>query len=113
MKVLTGGTEEKPLLADAKNPITIRHLLTHTSGLTYDFGDGTDRQDLPAGEALRRRPRSASSWSALSRLPLAHEPGERFTYGVSTDVLGALVEKVSGRTPRGVPRASGSSGPSG
>ena len=41
MKVLTGGTPEKPLLADAKTPITIRHLLTHTSGLTYDFGDGT------------------------------------------------------------------------
>ena len=34
----------------------------------------------------------------VSRLPLAHEPGERFTYGVSTDVLGALVEKVSGRS---------------
>jgi CubicO group peptidase (beta-lactamase class C family) len=41
MKVLIGGTAEKPLLADARKPITIRHLLTHTSGLTYDFGDGT------------------------------------------------------------------------
>ena len=96
MKVLTGGTVEKPLLADAKVPITIRHLLTHTSGLTYDFGDGTIdkifREVKPfeaasMGEFLQR----------VSRLPLAHEPGERFTYGVSTDVLGALVEKVSGR----------------
>ena len=97
MKVLTGGTVEKPLLADAKVPITIRHLLTHTSGLTYDFGDGTIdkifREVKPfeaasMGEFLQR----------VSRLPLAHEPGERFTYGVSTDVLGALVEKVSGRS---------------
>ena len=97
MKVLTGGTAEKPLLADAKTPITIRHLLTHTSGLTYDFGDGTIdkifRQVKPfdvssMGEFVER----------VSRLPLAHEPGERFTYGVSTDVLGALVEKVSGRS---------------
>jgi CubicO group peptidase (beta-lactamase class C family) len=39
MKVMTGGTAEKPLLADAKTPITIKHLLTHSSGLTYDFGD--------------------------------------------------------------------------
>jgi CubicO group peptidase (beta-lactamase class C family) len=97
MKVLTGGTVEKPLLADAKTPITIRHLLTHTSGLTYDFGDGTVdkifREVKPfeaasMGEFLER----------VSRLPLAHEPGERFTYGVSTDVLGALVEKVSGQS---------------
>ena len=97
MKVLTGGTVEKPLLADAKVPITIRHLLTHTSGLTYDFGDGTIdkifREVKPfeaasMGEFLQR----------VEHLPLAHEPGERFTYGVSTDVLGALVEKVSGRS---------------
>ncbi|HEX9188540.1 MAG TPA: serine hydrolase domain-containing protein, partial [Vicinamibacteria bacterium] len=97
MKVLTGGTAEKPLLADTKGPITIRHLLTHTSGLTYDFGDGTIdkifREVKPfeagsMGEFVER----------VSRLPLAHEPGERFTYGVSTDVLGALVEKVSGRS---------------
>jgi CubicO group peptidase (beta-lactamase class C family) len=97
MKVLTGGTPEKPLLADAKNPITIRHLLTHTSGLTYDFGDGT------IDKIFRQvKPFEASSMAEfverVSRLPLAHEPGERFTYGVSTDVLGALVEKLSGQT---------------
>ena len=97
MKVLTGGTPEKPLLADTKGPITIRHLLTHTSGLTYDFGDGT------IDKIFREvKPFDASSLGEFvqraSRLPLAHEPGERFTYGVSTDVLGALVEKVSGRS---------------
>jgi CubicO group peptidase (beta-lactamase class C family) len=97
MRVLTGGTAEKPLLADAKGPITIRHLLTHTSGLTYDFGDGT------IDKIFRQvKPFEASSMSEfverVSRLPLAHEPGERFTYGVSTDVLGALVERLSGRS---------------
>jgi CubicO group peptidase (beta-lactamase class C family) len=97
MKVFTGGTAEKPLLADAKTPITIKHLLTHTSGLTYDFGDSP----------VEKLNREGKLWEAaslnefvrrVSRLPLAHEPGERFTYGVSIDVLGALVEKVSGRT---------------
>ena len=106
MKVLTGGTVEKPLLADAKTPITIRHLLTHTSGLTYDFGDGT------IDKIFRQvKPFDASSMGEfverVSRLPLAHEPGERFTYGVSTDVLGALVEKVSGRSLADVPRGAG------
>jgi CubicO group peptidase (beta-lactamase class C family) len=97
MKVLTGGTAEKPLLADAKTPITVKHLFTHTSGLTYDFGDGTiDRiykaariwESLSLGEFVRR----------LSTTPLVHEPGERYTYSVSIDVLGALIEKLSGRT---------------
>jgi CubicO group peptidase (beta-lactamase class C family) len=97
MKVLAGGTAEKPLLADARTPITIRHLLTHTSGLTYDFGDGT------IDKIFRQvKPFEASSLAEFveraSHLPLAHEPGERFTYGVSTDILGALVEKLSGRT---------------
>jgi CubicO group peptidase (beta-lactamase class C family) len=94
MKVLTGGTAEKPLLADAKNPTTIKHLFTHTSGLTYDFGDspvGKLNRDAKLPEATSL----ADFVERVSRLPLAHEPGERFTYGVSTDVLGALVEKVS------------------
>jgi len=95
MKVLVGGTAEKPLLADAKTPITIEHLLTHSSGLTYDWGDS----------AVAKLNHDSKIWDSasleefvhrLSAVPLAHEPGERFTYGVSTDVLGALVEKLSG-----------------
>jgi CubicO group peptidase (beta-lactamase class C family) len=96
MKVFTGGTAEKPLLADAKKAITIEHLFTHTSGLSYDFGDSP----------VEKLNHDAKLWESASldefvrrvaALPLAHEPGERFTYGVSTDVLGALVEKLSGQ----------------
>jgi CubicO group peptidase (beta-lactamase class C family) len=96
MKVMTGGTAEKPRLADAKGPITIKHLFTHTSGLTYDFGD-TPVEKINHDAKLAEAPSLADFVTRVSRLPLAHEPGERFTYGVSTDVLGALVEKVSGR----------------
>jgi CubicO group peptidase (beta-lactamase class C family) len=96
VKVLTGGTPERPLLADAKKPITIRHLLTHTAGLTYGFGDST--VDRVFREARVFEAASLPDFvTRVSRLPLAHEPGERFTYGVSTDILGALVEKLSGR----------------
>ena len=54
MKVLIGGTAEKPLLADAKTPITIRHLLDPHLGPHLRLRRRDDRQDLPGGEALRR-----------------------------------------------------------
>jgi CubicO group peptidase (beta-lactamase class C family) len=97
MKVLTGGRAEKPLLADAKNAITIKHLFTHTSGLTYDFGD-SPVEKLNHDAKLPEATSLADFVQRVSHLPLAHEPGERFTYSVSTDVVGALVEKVSGRS---------------
>jgi CubicO group peptidase (beta-lactamase class C family) len=97
MKVLAGGTAEKPLLADAKRPITIKHLFTHTSGLTYDFGN-RPVEVLNREAKLPEAPSLGDFVTRVSRLPLAHEPGEVFDYGVSTDILGALVEKVSGRS---------------
>ena len=96
MKVLTGGTAEKPLLADAKTPVTIKHLFTHTSGLTYD-GDTSPVEKLNRDAKLPEATSLADFVRRVSLLPLAYEPGERFTYSVSIDVLGALVEKVSGR----------------
>ncbi len=96
MKVLTGGTAEKPLLADAKTPVTIKHLFTHTSGLTYD-GDASPVEKLNRDAKLPEATSLPDFVRRVSLLPLAYEPGERFTYSVSIDVLGALVEKVSGR----------------
>lgn len=97
MKVLTGGTAEKPLLADAKTPITIKHLFTHTSGLTYD-GDGSPVEKLNRDAKLPEATSLSDFVRRVAALPLACEPGERFDYSVSIDVLGALVEKVSGRS---------------
>jgi CubicO group peptidase (beta-lactamase class C family) len=97
MKVLTGGTAEKPLLADAKTPITIKHLFTHTSGLTYD-GDTSPVEKLNRDAKLPEATSLPDFVRRVSLLPLAFEPGERFNYSVSIDVLGALVEKVSGRS---------------
>ena len=97
MKVMTGGTAEKPLLADAQKPITIKDLFTHSSGLIYGFGKAPIDQvykDAKIEESVSL----ADFVTRASRLPLAHEPGARFSYGLSTDVLGALVEKLSGRT---------------
>lgn len=83
----------------AKRPITIRDLLTHTAGISY--GDGPAREeyvkadihgwfladkDVPVGDVIRR----------LARLPFDVQSGEKWVYGYNTDILGYLVERVSG-----------------
>ena len=80
---------------DAKNKMTVQHLLTHTSGLTYGWG-GKPIAKL-YGELKIFKPGSGLAEMAekLGEIPLVHEPGARWTYGVSTDVLGYLVEVVS------------------
>lgn len=89
----------------AKLPITIRHLLTHTAGISY----GTDPhvRDLYAATGLG--PAAGNGWytadkdepicesmERLGTLPFVAQPGEAFVYGYNTDVLGCVVEKASG-----------------
>ena len=70
-------------LRPATKAVTVRHLLTHTSGLGYPFTDPTTRDFKPrAGEEYRVG-------------PLVFEPGERWLYGTSTDWVGRLVERIS------------------
>jgi CubicO group peptidase (beta-lactamase class C family) len=71
-------------LRPSTKPMTVRHVLTHTSGLGYPFTSATLRDFMPrAGESY--------PWG-----PLLFEPGERWLYGTSTDVVGRLVETISG-----------------
>ena len=87
--------EDQTEVSDAKNQITIKHLLMHTAGFTYGWGN------KPVDERYKKLKMSepsatlANMAKTLSDIPLVHEPGERWTYGVSTDVLGYLVEVVS------------------
>lgn len=82
----------------AKQPITARDLLRHTSGLTYGFfGDSeVDKRYEQAG-VLRSGENIGEMVEKLGKLPLKHQPGTRWEYSVSTDVLGRLVEVVSGQ----------------
>lgn len=87
----------------AKREITFRDLLTHTSGIDYP-AIGTDtmqaiyaKNNIPSGlgyfnESL------LSKMKVLGGLPLIHNPGERFTYGLNTDLLGCLIEIISGES---------------
>lgn len=81
-------------------PVTIRHLMTHTSGIVYgSFNPGKlmavyDQFDMNVGF-------SHPTWSTeefinrLAEVPLAHQPGDRFSYGLSMDVMGRVIEVVS------------------
>jgi CubicO group peptidase (beta-lactamase class C family) len=90
------GTE-----APASRPPTIRELMTHTAGFSYNFinnprlvdayrearvTDGLDQPDVSTAEAMRR----------LASVPLGYQPGTGWEYSLATDVLGAVIEKVTG-----------------
>ena len=80
---------------DAKNKMTIKHLLTHTSGLTYGWGGKPIDKFYSELKVFKRGSTLADMAQKLGEIPLVSEPGERWNYGVSTDVLGYLVEVVS------------------
>ena len=86
---------------DAKREITIRDLLTHSSGINYtDIGSANmsaiyNKAGIPSGLGYFDA-NLVERMTALGKLPLTHQPGEEFTYGLNTDVLGAVVEIVSG-----------------
>ena len=82
-------------------PITIQDLLRHTSGLTYDFVGGGEHpvQKLYAQANLARPDQTnADQVDALAKLPLLNQPGACWDYSRSTDVLGRVVEVVTGKT---------------
>ena len=101
-RVYRGGPDQRPVTVPATEPVRIWHLLTHTSGLTYGFhhvhpvdamyrGAGYE-WGTPAGVTL------AEACDRWARFPLLFQPGTEWNYSVSTDVLGRVVEVVSGQS---------------
>jgi len=90
-----GEIERVPVERD----LTIQDLLRHTSGLTYEFrGSGPVHKMYMSARVYSRAQNSADQVATLARLPLLHQPGTRWEYGRSTDVVGRLVEVLSGQT---------------
>lgn len=83
----------------ANKDITIRHLLTHTSGISYQgiHGDIARYYGVPTLNSLDSVT-LGDMVEGIASLPLAHDPGEHFTYSMNTDVLGRLIEVLSGQS---------------
>lgn len=96
-------TDSSYTTVPAKSEITIRQLLTHTSGISYaqigtkEANAIYGKADLKAGIGVEVGRMLAPDMLKLAKLPLMHQPGEKFTYGLNTDVLGYLVEVISGQ----------------
>ena len=82
-----------------RRPITIRDLLRHTSGLTYGFNGGNlVRRYYAEADLFSSDLTNAEFAERMAKLPLAEQPGTQWDYGHSTDVLGRVIEVVSGKT---------------
>ncbi|HXK08666.1 MAG TPA: serine hydrolase domain-containing protein [Vicinamibacteria bacterium] len=100
-KVLVKPATGAPYTIPADKEITIRHLLTHTSGLTYHWNASLGPMYKEANVAHGLLPYDGTIGDSVRRLaaqPLLFNPGERWEYGLGVDVLGYLVEVVSGQT---------------
>ena len=87
----------------AKSEITIRQLFTHTSGLGYAQIGSKEANAIYAKSKLTagigvQNDKLSDAMNRLGKLPLMHQPGEKFTYGLNSDLLGCLVEVISGMT---------------
>ncbi len=100
MQVFAGGTARKPETVAAERPITFRDLFVHTSGLTYGFM-GTSPVDamyrLNELDSGTTELSTAGFMLKLAEMPLQFQPGTRWNYSMSTDVLGHLVEVIAGQ----------------
>ena len=94
-KELKVFNKEQTEMHDAQNKMTIQHLLTHSSGLTYGWGNKPVDKLYGELKIFQKGSGLADMVEKLAKIPLVFEPGERWNYGVSTDVLGYLVEVVS------------------
>ena len=95
-KVFAGGTADAPSLRAPKRPITIRHLLTHTAGFATGSAFAEPAKLLERAQ-VSASPDLATFARRLASVPLATDPGERFSYdGVGIETLSRLVEVVAG-----------------
>ena len=100
-RVWAGGDADITSTEVMQNPMTVRHLMTHTSGLTYSFmrSNVVDREYRHRKIVVPSQIPDLEQWvNELAAIPLMCQPGTQWNYSVSTDVLGRLVEIWSGQS---------------
>jgi CubicO group peptidase (beta-lactamase class C family) len=101
VRVYVGGSDQRPVTVPATEPVRVWHLLTHTAGLTYGFHrvHPVDAMHRDAGFEWGSPPGTglAEACDIWASLPLLFQPGTEWNYSVATDVLGRVIEVVSGQ----------------
>ena len=93
-----GGTPTLELVP-ARRPISVYDLMRHTSGITYGFfGTGLVKKAYDEARLLQDDQSSAEFSQRVAKLPLSYQPGTTWDYGHSTDILGRVVEVISGKS---------------
>jgi len=98
MRVFVGAVGDSLGTTDLARPITIRHLLTHSAGLSYGFETEHPVDKLYQKAGLFEAASGAEFIQRLCQLPLVNQPGEKFWYSMAHDVLGYLIEVISGQS---------------
>ncbi len=99
VKVFSSGSAANPVLRAPARPITIAHLMTHCAGLTYGAFGNTPVDTIYNGARLLSASMTLQQFAdSIARLPLIFDPGSRWNYSMAMDVLGRVVEVVSGQT---------------
>lgn len=101
-QVFAGYQNGEPVYEPLKHELTMRHLFTHTSGLSYGWNpeDPVDRLYQEAGKRMEQAgipPTMENIVNNLTQLPLAFQPGTHWRYSLSIDVIGRIVEIISGK----------------
>lgn len=96
MQVYVSGAGETMVLEKAKYPIRIIDLFMHTAGFSYGFTNSEVDKLYRATDMAKGLASRDTVLAELAKLPLNHQPGTAWHYGVNTDVIGFLVEKLSG-----------------
>jgi len=98
LRVLEGNKETGYEEVALNRPVTILHLLTHTSGLTYGFLEDTPVSKMYLESGLENANITLEDWiDHLDRFPLAFQPGTRWHYSLAIDVIARLIEIISGQ----------------
>ena len=100
-RVMVSNVDGQLQTRPASGPITIKQLLTHTAGFTYGWNEEFSLGEMYQQAAVDFWPNSgvlADVVERVSELPLLFEPGSRFGYGISTDILGRFIEVISGQS---------------
>jgi CubicO group peptidase (beta-lactamase class C family) len=97
VETLDSASGERRLKQEAaRRPMTVQDLMRHTAGFTYgQFGDSLVQQQYVRANLMDPQQTNAEMIEKLAAIPLAFQPGTTFEYGMSTDVLGHLVERVA------------------